>query len=203
MTPERKHLFDEVLLNVAEQIGTMSVATRAKVGAILYKNKNIISMGWNGLPSGMPNDLIESREGDKLITNPRVRHAEDNVFDKLIYDGNHSGAAGATLYQSYSPCPRCADRIIASGVARIVFRNFYRDQSALPWIIDAGISLEQLSSDAEYPTIITREMLSIPPSPPEPPPNRILCNACGPLVNGKHTSFICRMLQQLDKALKE
>ena len=86
MSPERIHQLRNIFMQTALQFATMSFATRKKVGAIIVKNGSIISTGWNGLPSGMPNELIEtwSDESQEMITHPLVIHAEKNAINKCL-----------------------------------------------------------------------------------------------------------------------
>jgi dCMP deaminase len=143
MSPERKQQLDEVLLKITEVIATMSFATRAKVGAILYKDDKIISMGWNGLPSGFPNDEIEIVNADgSLTTNPLVLHAESNAILKCSSD--RGGSRDSTLYCTYSPCPDCTKLIIQAGIKRVVYRNDYRLSEGKVILEKAGIELVQL-----------------------------------------------------------
>jgi len=143
MTPERLHQLDEVLLKIAESIGTMSLATRAKVGAILFKDGNIISMGWNGMPSGMPNDQIEIiHEDGSVTTNPFVLHGESNAILKCA--ASKGNARGSTLYCTYSPCPDCTKLIIQAGIKRVVYRQDYRLAEGIPILKQIGIQVEKL-----------------------------------------------------------
>lgn len=143
MDAERKHKLDIVFLKAAENISTMSLATRSKVGAVLVKDGNTLSMGWNGMPSGMPNDEIELTIGtvSEVMTNPLVIHAEANAFDKLSRNGSVQGAEGATLYLTLTPCIECAKRIVNNKIARVVYRDVYRDPSPLEILRTAGVEL--------------------------------------------------------------
>jgi dCMP deaminase len=133
----RKKQLDDVMLRCAEEFSTMSLATRSKVGAIIANNGNIESCGWNGMPSGMPNDELEYVDSaGNLVTNSLALHAESNA---IIKAGPKSD--GATLYCTYSPCPECSKLIIQAKIKRIVFRNYYRIVAALPALEKAGIEL--------------------------------------------------------------
>lgn len=145
---KRKSL-DETYLQLAEKLAECRVyATRAQVGALLVKNKTILAEGYNGMPAGMPNEDVEGIGSDGLLhTSPLVIHAEANVFDKLSKNGSTNGARGATLYCSYSPCFPCALRIINNGIKRVVYRNFYRDQSGIPILRKAGVKVVQLEGE--------------------------------------------------------
>jgi dCMP deaminase len=147
MTPERLDQLDEVWLQCAEKIGTMSFATRAKVGALIVKDGRPITSGWNGMPSGFPNDEIEQTLADgSVVTNPLVLHAESNALMKCSsYEG--TSTAGATLYVSMSPCIDCCKLIIQSKIAKVVYRTQYRDSSPLQALRRAGIIVEQRERD--------------------------------------------------------
>ena len=143
MTPEREQQLNEVLLQVAETISTMSYASRAKVGAILYDGSAIISMGWNGMPSGFPNEDIEIIENGKIVTNPLVLHAESNAILKCAKNGSAS-SKGSTLYVTMSPCVQCCKLIIQAGIKNVFYRTAYRDLSSLEILEKAGIPVVQL-----------------------------------------------------------
>jgi len=92
------------------------------VGAVLVKDENIVSYGWNGMPRDYPN-CCELPDGS---TNPLVLHSEANLFMKLVRNGSTSQALGATLYVTLSPCFECSKMILQSGIARLVYRDEYR-----------------------------------------------------------------------------
>jgi dCMP deaminase len=101
------------------------------------------------MPSGMPNEEIEWSTFEGVVTNQLVIHAEANLFDKLSRNGSNSGAEGATMYVTLSPCMECAKRIINNKIKRIVYRNKYRIADALPILISAGIEVVQLQPEAQ------------------------------------------------------
>ena len=140
---EKKLKLDTLFLDVAERISEMSYARRLKVGAILVKEGNIISMGWNGTPAGMDNNCeIEHADGT-MSTRPEVLHAESNLLTKLAASGG-MGAEGSTLYCTYSPCPECAKLIKQSKVARVVYRHQYRLIDGIEMLNKLGVPCEQL-----------------------------------------------------------
>lgn len=123
---------DEAYMQMAEVWARRSYATRSKVGALLVKNQRIISDGFNGMPRGMPNEEIETTLPDgTVVTNPLVIHAEANCFDKLSKDGGGDGAEGAYMYLTLSPCLECAKRIINNKVAKVFYRDIYRNTEGL------------------------------------------------------------------------
>lgn len=147
MTPKRKHQLDRVFMAMAAQLATMSLATRAQVGALIVKDGNVKSTGWNGMPSGFPNDELESYEdvglaGGKLVTNPLALHAESNAILKCAKEG--SAAEGAYLYVTMSPCPDCAKLIIQAGIKKVFYRDKYRLTEGLAVLKRAKIPCVQL-----------------------------------------------------------
>jgi dCMP deaminase len=110
----------ESYLAIADIIATHSKALRNKVGAILVKNNNIISMGYNGTPYGFDNNC----EDDNGNTVPEVVHAELNAIIKCAKDG--ISCDGATLYCTLSPCIDCAKIIVQSGIKQVVYKTKYR-----------------------------------------------------------------------------
>ena len=116
---DKQQRYDELYLDIAKRIGEMSHDTEHKVGAVIVKDNNILAFGFNGMPSGMPNEC----------TLPEVIHAEANAICKLARSvGN---AEGATLYCTLSPCMECAKLIMQSGIARIIFSETYKDEAGI------------------------------------------------------------------------
>ena len=115
-----------------------SYCERRKVGALIVKDKMIISDGYNGTPSGFPN-VCESSEGATL---PYVLHAEANAITKVARSNNSS--EGGTLYVSTSPCMECSKLIIQSGIKRVVFSELYRITDGLDLLRQAGIEVIHL-----------------------------------------------------------
>jgi len=107
--------YDTLYMDIAERISEMSYDTDTKVGAIIVKDGNIISMGWNGTPSGFPNDCKHPNTG---VTLPYVIHAEANAICKLARDGGNG--LGATLYTTLAPCMECTKLILQSGISEVV-----------------------------------------------------------------------------------
>jgi len=107
-------------MNVAREIATLSHCTRSKVGAVLVKDGNVISFGYNGTPSGMDNCC----ERDN-VTLPHVIHAEVNAVLKAAKTG--TSVDGSTLYLTLSPCLDCSKLILQAGVKRVVYLETYRN----------------------------------------------------------------------------
>ena len=129
MTNDKQNILDRRYLAMAAIWGQNSYCERRKVGALLVKDKMIISDGYNGTPSGFENIC----EDENNITKPYVLHAEANAITKVAKSNNSSD--GATLYVTSSPCLECAKLIIQSGIKRVVYGEMYR--------IDDGIRLLQ------------------------------------------------------------
>ena len=110
-----------------------SYCVRRKVGALVVKNKMIISDGYNGTPSGFENVC----EDENNVTKPYVLHAEANAITKLAR--SHNSSDGATMYITASPCIECAKLIIQSGIKRIVYGENYRLRDGLDLLERAGI----------------------------------------------------------------
>ena len=129
--------FDISYLAMAEVWAQNSYCKRRKVGALLVKDRTIISDGYNGTPSGFEN-ICEDENG---VTKPYVLHAEANAITKVAKSGNSS--EGATLYVTASPCAECAKLIIQSGISRVVYRDAYRLTDGIDLLKRAGITVEQ------------------------------------------------------------
>ena len=150
MTPERFATFDKVLMKIANNISEMSLATRAKVGAILFKDGNIISMGWNGMPSGFNNDDIEQLQPDgSLVTNQLALHAESNALMKCAASGGVT-SRGATLYVTMSPCKECCKLIIQARISKVIYETEYRDKSSIAILQQAGIETIYLPKGEQH-----------------------------------------------------
>ena len=130
--------FDRSYLAMAEVWAQNSYCKRRKVGALLVKDRTIISDGYNGTPSGFEN-VCEDENG---VTKPYVLHAEANAITKVAKSGNSS--AGATLFVTASPCAECAKLIIQAGIRRVVYRDAYRLTDGIDLLERAGIEVEQI-----------------------------------------------------------
>ena len=130
--------FDHSYLAMAEVWAQNSYCKRRKVGALLVKDRTIISDGYNGTPSGFEN-ICEDENG---VTKPYVLHAEANAITKVAKSGNSS--EGATLYVTASPCAECAKLIIQAGIRRVVYRDAYRLTDGIDLLVRAGIKVEQI-----------------------------------------------------------
>ena len=130
--------FDKSYLDMAAIWARNSYCKRRQVGAIIVKDRMIISDGYNGTPSGFEN-ICEDESG---VTKPYVLHAEANAITKVAKSGNSS--LGATLYVTASPCLECAKLIIQAGIRRVVYRDEYRITDGIDLLRKAGIEVEKV-----------------------------------------------------------
>jgi len=130
--------FDDKYMRMAEIWAENSYCKRRKVGALLVKNRMIISDGFNGTPSGFEN-VCEDENG---VTKPYVLHAEANAISKVAKSGNDS--EGATLYVTASPCIECSKLIIQAGIKRVVYHDEYRLTDGVDLLRRAGIEVEKI-----------------------------------------------------------
>ena len=123
--PTQKKL-DKVYINIANQVSTLSHCERKKVGCVIVKGNNILSMGYNGTPTGMDNKCEETYSKSKdVFTCWYVLHAESNAIAKVANSTND--CYGSTLYTTMSPCRECAKLIIQAGIKRVVYKELYRE----------------------------------------------------------------------------
>ena len=137
--PKRKQLkYDKAYLRIAQEWGKLSYCNRRQVGAIIVKDRMIISDGYNGTPSGFENFC----EDDEGYTKWYVLHAEANAILKVA--SSTQSCKGATLYITMSPCKECSKLIHQAGVVKVVYKNAYKDDSGLRFLEKAGIELEHI-----------------------------------------------------------
>jgi dCMP deaminase len=137
-TDEKQLQFDYRYLQMAKIWAENSYCIRRKVGALIVKDRMIISDGYNGTPSGFENNC----EDEDNKTKPYVLHAEANAITKVAKSNNSS--QDATLYVTSSPCLECAKLIIQSGITRVVFSEMYRVQDGIDLLKRAGIEVVYL-----------------------------------------------------------
>jgi dCMP deaminase len=138
----KQRLLDQRYLKMAMIWSQNSYCKRRQVGALLVKDKMIISDGYNGTPSGFENEC----EDENSLTKPYVLHAEANAITKVAKSGNSS--EGATLYVTSSPCLECAKLIIQSGIKRVVFMESYRLEDGINLLKRANIEVNQVEIDS-------------------------------------------------------
>lgn len=129
-----KHKFIEAYMDVAERFAQLSSAVRLQVGAIVVKDDRIISIGYNGMPSGWDN--VCEHEGK---TKPEVLHAESNAIAKLA--SSHESGKNATLLCTHAPCIDCAKLIYQSGIATVYYKNEYRSTQGLDFLSKSGVTI--------------------------------------------------------------
>lgn len=135
--------YDMAYLRMAREWSLLSHCTRKKVGSIIVKNGMIISDGYNGTPSGFPNEC----EDENGRTHWYVLHAEANAISKVARSTNN--AQDATLYLTLSPCRDCSKMILQVGIRRVVFSQLYKDGTGLELLKEAGILVEHIPLNNE------------------------------------------------------
>ena len=130
----------------AEIFAEHSSAVRLHVGAVIVKDDRIISIGYNGMPSGWDNNCeyeIHQPIGRvDLVTKPEVLHAETNAIAKLA-KSTESGD-GASMFITHAPCVDCAKLVYQSGISSVYYRNSYRDENGIKFLEKAGVKVEQI-----------------------------------------------------------
>ena len=135
MNADKQKQFDKSYLDMARVWAQNSYCKRRQVGALIVKDRMIISDGYNGTPCGFEN-VCEDENG---VTKPYVLHAEANAITKVAQSGNSS--KDATLYVTASPCMECAKLIIQSGIKRVVYLEEYRIMDGVELLKKAGIEV--------------------------------------------------------------
>jgi dCMP deaminase len=120
---------DQFYMDLASVVAQQSKCKRAQVGAILVKGVNVIAIGYNGTPTGFCNDCEKEDE-----TLPEVLHAESNAIAKCAR--TTSSAEGSTLYCTLSPCFECCKLIVQAGIARVVYKEQYRDYNRCEYLLN-------------------------------------------------------------------
>ena len=134
-------------MKTAETFAELSSAIRLHVGAVIVKDDRIISIGYNGMPSGWDNSCEyvytnPQTKVDELVTRKEVLHAETNAIAKLARS-TESGL-GATLFVTHAPCVDCAKLVYQSGINSVYYRNSYRDTAGLEFLSKAGVTVEKI-----------------------------------------------------------
>jgi dCMP deaminase len=133
--------WDKAHMEAAEIYSQLSTAKRLKVGCVIVKDNRIISIGYNGMPSGWTNECETTDEyGNMPITKPEVLHAETNAIAKVARSSE--SCEGATLYTTYSPCLDCAKLIYQAGIKKVFWRNQYRSEEGNVFLVTAGVDVE-------------------------------------------------------------
>jgi dCMP deaminase len=138
MSSDKQKKYDKAYLKMAHTWGELSHCKRKKVGALIVKDRMIISDGYNGTPSGFENPC----EDEENYTKWYVLHAEANAILKVA--ASTQSCTGATLYITLSPCRECSKLIHQSGIKRVVYSKAYKDTSGLEFLEKAGVDLTQM-----------------------------------------------------------
>lgn len=133
-----KQKYIDAHMKVAETYASLSSAKRLQVGAIVVKDNRVISIGYNGMPSGWDNVC----EDENYKTKPEVLHAETNAIAKLARS-NESGL-DATMFITHAPCIDCAKLIYQSGISKVYYRHTYRETTGVDFLTKGGIEVEQI-----------------------------------------------------------
>jgi dCMP deaminase len=142
LTPEQKQRrYDQAYLKMALEWAQLSHCHRKKVGALMVKDRMIISDGFNGTPTGFENPC----EDEENYTKWYVLHAEANAITKVA--GSTASAKGATLYITLSPCKECSKLVYQAGIKRVVYKDEYKDRSGLDFLLKAGVEVIQMTID--------------------------------------------------------
>tara|TARA_B100000963_G_scaffold178550_1_gene155192 strand:+ start:1299 stop:1724 length:426 start_codon:yes stop_codon:yes gene_type:complete len=131
----KENKYDKAYLKMAREWGNLSYCERRKVGALIVKNRMIISDGYNGTPTGMEN-ICEDEEN---YTKWYVLHAEANAIMKVA--SSTQSCSGATLYVTLSPCKDCSKLIYQAGIVRVVYIDQYKDTTGIDFLKDAGVEV--------------------------------------------------------------
>ncbi|MCB0451990.1 MAG: dCMP deaminase family protein [Aequorivita sp.] len=139
MKDSKQRKYDIAYLRMAQEWSKLSYCKRRQVGALIVKDKMIISDGYNGTPTGFEN-ICEDEEG---YTKWYVLHAEANAILKVA--SSTQACQGATLYITMSPCKECSKLIHQAGIKRMVYYNEYKDSSGIAFLEKAGVSIQHIS----------------------------------------------------------
>ena len=142
-----KQKWVDAFMDTAERFAQLSSAKRLQVGAVVVKDERIISIGYNGMPSGWSNeceDLVHGTDDSVYLkTKDEVIHAEANAIIKLAKSGDRGN--GADLFCTHAPCIHCAKLIYGAGISKVYYRDTYRDNLGLEFLEKCGIEVENTS----------------------------------------------------------
>ena len=141
-----KQKWVEAFMDTAERFAQLSSAKRLQVGAVVVKDNRIISIGYNGMPSGWTNECEEQVQGEDdsvyLVTKQEVIHAEANAIIKLARDGD--SGLGASLFCTHAPCIHCAKLIHGAGIDTVYYRDSYRDNDGIDFLNKCKINVKKI-----------------------------------------------------------
>ena len=138
MNKEKQRKYDKAYLRIAIEWSKLSYCKRRQVGALIVKDRMIISDGYNGTPTGFDNAC----EDDDNYTKWHVLHAEANAIMKVA--ASTQSSKGATLYVTLSPCKDCSKLIFQSGIKRVVYHEQYKDNEGIKFLEQAGLEIVHL-----------------------------------------------------------
>ena len=139
MADSKQLRYDKAYLKMATEWAKLSHCKRRQVGALIVKDKMIISDGYNGTPTGFENCC----EDDEGYTKWYVLHAEANAILKVA--SSTQSTRGSTLYVTLSPCTDCSKLIFQSGIVRVVYITEYKDRTGLDFLVKSGVKVEQIT----------------------------------------------------------
>jgi dCMP deaminase len=139
MTEAKQAKYDNAYLRIASEWSKLSYCKRKQVGAIIVRDRMIISDGYNGTPSGFENCC----EDEENLTHWYVLHAEANAILKVA--NSTQSCKDATLYITLSPCRECSKLIHQSGIKRVVYKDAYKDTSGIEFLQKAGVEVSHIS----------------------------------------------------------
>ena len=142
-----KQKWINAFMDTAERFAQLSSAVRLQVGAVVVKDNRIISIGYNGMPSGWTNEcenvVQHSDDTVTIVTKDEVIHAEANAILKLARDGESGN--GSSLFCTHAPCIHCAKLIHGAGISKVYYRDTYRDSIGLEFLENCNIEIERVT----------------------------------------------------------
>ncbi len=141
-----KQKWVDAFMDTAERFAQLSSAKRLQVGACVVKDNRIISIGYNGMPSGWDNTcenvIQHSDDTISLVTKDEVIHAEANAISKLARSGD--SGLGADIFCTHAPCIHCAKIIYGAGISKLYYRESYRNTEGIDFLIKCNIEVEKV-----------------------------------------------------------
>ena len=131
----------DAYMDTAERFSQLSTAVKLKVGSIIVKDDRIISIGYNGMPSGWTNECEIIDQDGSLLTKDEVIHAEANAIAKLAK--SHESGENAEMYCTHSPCIHCAKQIYAAGINKVYYKEDYRSSAGINFLKECGIEVNK------------------------------------------------------------
>ena len=147
-----KEKWIDAFMDTAERFSQLSSARRLKVGAVIVKDQRIISIGYNGMPSGWTNDceeeveyVIDNKICKELRTKDEVIHAEANAIIKLARDGE--SGKGSDMFLTHAPCVHCAKLIHGAGISKVYYKNNYRNSLGIDFLNKCKVEVEYYANN--------------------------------------------------------